>query len=78
MMLPIPRAGILGAFDGIDDALQIDGVVEITQTIATGSTVVPLPEGDRYLGFLFAAGQTSDDVERSLREGYEALTIRVV
>ena len=78
MMLPIPRAGLLAAFDGIDDALAVDGVVEVTQTIPTGSAVVSLPEGDRYLGFLFAAGATPTEVERSLRDGYRALAIEVV
>jgi len=32
-----------------------------------GHTVVPLPEGNRYLGFLFARAETPDHVENAER-----------
>jgi hypothetical protein len=35
--------------------------------------VVPLPEGDRYLGFLFARGEAPAPVEAALREAHTAL-----
>jgi hypothetical protein len=34
---------------------------------------VPLPEGDRYLGFLFAAGDDPGSVEAALREAHGLL-----
>ena len=34
-----------------------DGVVGLEISIARGRAVVPLPEGDRYLGFVFARGR---------------------
>ena len=34
-----------------------------------------LPEGDRYLGFLFARGDTPAEVERSLRAAHACLEI---
>ena len=37
------------------------------QTIPAGRTVRPLPEGDRYLAFLFARSPTPDAVEHALR-----------
>jgi hypothetical protein len=37
--------------------------------------VVPLPEGDRYLGFMFARGASPDAVERSLRDAHGLLRI---
>jgi hypothetical protein len=46
-------------------------------TIARGRPVVPLPEGDRYLGFVFAPGRTPAAVERSLREAHRCLDIRI-
>jgi len=73
MMLPIPRAGILRAVHGREDAERVPGVEEITITIPLGTPLVPLPEGDRYLGFAFARGETPADVERSLRAAHQAL-----
>jgi hypothetical protein len=37
--------------------------------------VVPVPEGDRYLGFLFARGEAPADVEAALRAAHDALEI---
>ena len=38
---------------------------------------MPLPEGDRYLGFLFARGDTPADVEAALRAAHAALEIDI-
>jgi hypothetical protein len=38
---------------------------------------VPLPEGDRYLGFLFARGETSAAVEAALRAAHARLDVRI-
>jgi hypothetical protein len=38
---------------------------------------VPLPEGDRYLGFVFARGLTAEAVECSLREAHARLRVRI-
>jgi biotin carboxylase len=77
MMLPIPRAGTLRSVGGRDRALAVPGVVGVEITIPVGQDVVPLPEGDRYLGFLFARGDTPDTVEAALRAGADALDIVV-
>jgi hypothetical protein len=39
--------------------------------------VVPLPEGDAYLGFLFARGKTPDAVEAALREAHRRLSFDI-
>jgi hypothetical protein len=67
MMLPITRRGTLVEVRGRDDALAVPGVVGLEITIPPGREVVPLPEGDRYLGFLFARGDTPAIVEQTLR-----------
>jgi hypothetical protein len=77
MMLPIPRAGVLRAVGGPDAALAVDGVVGLDVTVPIGTEVVPLPESDRYLGFLFARAATPDAVEAALRAGAAALDIVV-
>ncbi|MHB8295989.1 MAG: ATP-grasp domain-containing protein [Acidimicrobiales bacterium] len=77
MMIPIPGAGRLEEVAGLDDARAVDGVVEVDITIARGSRVVPLPEGDRYLGFILARGAAPEGVEASLREAHSRLSIRL-
>ena len=57
MMIPIPGAGILRGVEGKEEALAVEGVEEVEVTIHPGGRVLPLPEGDRYLGFIFARGR---------------------
>ncbi len=73
MMIPIPHAGILREVRGKADAERVSGIEEVTISIATGQKVLPLPEGARYLGFIFARGNTPESVEDSLREAYRRL-----
>ncbi len=75
MMLPIPRAGTLRAVDHRERALAVPGIVDLDITIPIGAAVVPLPEGDRYLGFLFATGASPVEVETSLRAGAAGISI---
>jgi biotin carboxylase len=77
MMLPIPRAGILREVGGKEVALAVPGVTGLDITVPPGRDVVPLPEGDRYLGFVFARGDTPADVERALRAAHAALQIDI-
>jgi biotin carboxylase len=67
MMLPIERAGVLKEVRGRDHALAVDGVVGLEITVPPGRTITPLPDGDRYLGFLFARADTPAAVEAALR-----------
>lgn len=77
MMIPIPRAGKLARFDGIAAARKVPGVEEVVQSIPLGQTLVPLPEGSRYLGFIFARGEDPAAVEKALREAHRRLEIVV-
>jgi hypothetical protein len=77
LMIPIPAAGTLVGIGGVDRALAVEGITEYDQTIADGRPVQPLPEGSRYLGFLFATGASPDDVERSLRSAHSRLIIDI-
>ena len=54
LMLPIGAGGILAEVAGRERALAVPGIVGIELTIAPGRRLVPLPEGNRYLGFVFA------------------------
>lgn len=73
MMLPIPRAGVLRGVGGIDEARAIAGVEDVVITAELGRDVVPLPEGDAYLGFLFARANDPEEVEAALRAAHAHL-----
>lgn len=73
MMIPIPRGGVLEEVRGQEAAKAVSGIEEITITIHLGQEVVPLPEGSRYLGFIFARGETPESVEAALREAHRRL-----
>jgi biotin carboxylase len=77
MMIPIPQAGMLVEVAGQEEASAVPGVGGLAITIACGRPVVPLPEGDRYLGFLFARGLTAEAVESALRDAHAQLRIRI-
>ncbi len=72
-MIPIPREGIYTAVEGLDQAKAEPGVEDVIITAKHGQKLVPLPEGNSYLGFIFARGETPDDVERSLRTSHRRL-----
>ena len=75
MMLPIPGAGVLDDVRGQDVARAVPGITGMEITVPRGRRVVPLPEGDRYLGFLFARGNTPEVVESALRRADDALEV---
>jgi biotin carboxylase len=77
MMLPIPRAGVLHAVGGVEQARAVPGIVDVTISIPLGQTVVPLPEGNRYLGFVFARCQTAAAVEAALRDAHGRLEFAI-
>jgi biotin carboxylase len=75
MMIPIPAAGVLRSVRGIEAIAEVEGVTEVTITVAQGRPIRPLPEGDRYLGFIIARGDSPADVEGALREAHGLLEI---
>jgi biotin carboxylase len=77
MMLPIARAGTLREVRGVGAARAVPGVEDVRITIPRGRRLVPLPEGDRYLGFLFARAATPAQVEAALRGAHAALAVVV-
>ena len=76
-MLPIPHAGILRGVHGVDAAESVAGITGVTISVPVGEAVRPLPEGDRYLGFVFARGDGAEDVEASLRSAEALLDVEV-
>ena len=74
-MLPVARPGILRAVEGKADALAVSGVTGLTITIPPGQRVRPLPDGDRYLGFVYAEADTPADVEEALTAAVARLRV---
>lgn len=77
LMIPIPRAGRFAGVGGVDAARAVPGVVDIQIIVAPGRPIVPVPEGNRYLGFVFATGALPEDAERALRRAQKHLDIRI-
>jgi biotin carboxylase len=77
MMIPIPKRGVLRCVEGQDEARAVPGVTGLEITARVNYPIMPLPEGAAYLGFIFARGNTPDEVEAALREAHERLRIRI-
>jgi len=75
LMLPIPAEGVLEAVNGQSEAKAVFGIQGLEITIPNGHWVKPLPDGDRYLGFMFARGPSPEAVESTLRDAFDRLDI---
>jgi biotin carboxylase len=73
MMIPIPKAGVLNAVQGLHEAKATRLVEDVVISAHVGQEVVPLPEGWQYLGFIFARGDAPADVEDALRVAHSLL-----
>ena len=77
MMIPIPQAGMFQGVDGLEAASSIAGITGIEITAQKGYTLKPLPEGNSYLGFIFAEAASPQLAEEALRQAHDCLAIRM-
>lgn len=77
MMIPIAHEGVLREVEGVAAARAVPGIEGLEIAIPMGEFIEPPPEGDRYLGFIFARGGTPSGVEAALREAHSHLQIRI-
>lgn len=77
MMIPIPREGIYQDVTGLEAAKAVSAIEDVIITAKQGQKLVPLPEGNSYLGFIFARGQRPDEVEAALRRSHAQLAFEV-
>ena len=77
MMIPVPGAGVLRDVVGIEEAKRVPLIESIEITAHRGQELVPLPEGARYPGFIFARGDSPVAVERALRAAHVRLRFEV-
>jgi biotin carboxylase len=73
MMIPIPRGGVLEEVRGLDVARAVPLIEDVTISLHKGQEVVPLPEGSRYLGFIFSRAAGPAEAEAALREAHRHL-----
>jgi biotin carboxylase len=73
MMIPIPRGGVLEEVRGLDAARAVPLIEDVTISLHKGQEVVPLPEGSRYLGFIFSRAAGPAEAEAALREAHRHL-----
>jgi biotin carboxylase len=77
MMIPIPGEGLLKRVEGVEEAAAVRGVEEIDITAQLNYPIVPLPEGESYLGFIFARADTPAEVEAALRAAHGKLRFHI-
>lgn len=77
MMLPIAEAGLLRRVEGLLDAVKIEFIEDIEISRQSGYELKPLPEGNSYLGFMFAQAPTAAQAEQALRDAHRCLKVVV-
>lgn len=75
LMIPIPKAGILKRVEGLLQAQRIPFINDVTIDVREGYELIPLPEGNSYLGFVFAEAPTVAEAEQALRDAHNCLNI---
>jgi biotin carboxylase len=73
MMIPIRRGGVLEEVRGLPEARAVPDIEDVTISAHLGQRLVPLPEGSRYLGFIFSRAATPERAEAALREAHGRL-----
>ena len=63
--------------DGGAWGLDIACIEDVTISILAGERLVPLPEGNRYLGFIFARGPDQRAVTHALRQAHGCLEFEI-
>lgn len=77
MMIPIPGAGILKAVHGTEQAAAVSHITGLEITAKLNHSLIPLPEGASYLGFIFARGDHPAQVESALRLAHQCLHFEI-
>ncbi len=74
MMIPIREKGLLKRVEGLLDAGRVEHIDKVDIIIREGHELIPLPEGNQYLGYIFASADTAEQVVSAIRQAYAKLT----
>jgi len=77
LMIPVPEKGILKRVEGLLEASKIEFIEDINIQLREGYELIPLPEGNSYLGFVFAKAPSFEQVEMALRKAQACLNVVV-
>lgn len=77
LMIPTPGSGVLASIEGEAAVRAIPGITGLDFTTVPGSRVLAPPEGERYLGFVYARAGTPELVEKALREAMRKLDVQL-
>jgi len=69
--------GVLRRVTGIETARGIADIEDVIISIPLGEILVPVPEGNKYLGFIFASGDAPESVEAALRAAHDELEFTI-
>jgi biotin carboxylase len=72
-MIPVPRAGTLRGVSGVDEAKRVAHVEDVVITAHVGQSLEPLPEGNRYLGFVYARAEHVETAVAAVRAAHAKL-----
>ncbi|MDH3591722.1 MAG: ATP-grasp domain-containing protein [Planctomycetota bacterium] len=76
-MIPVVRGGTLERVRGIERAAAEPGIGGVDITARPGDVLVPLPEGNRYVGFVWARADTATTARRIVERALSRLTVVV-
>lgn len=77
LMIPVTKKGILKRIEGLLEAGKVEFIEDINIQLRDGYELTPLPEGNSYLGFVFAKAPSFEQVEHALRDAYSRLNVVV-
>jgi biotin carboxylase len=77
MMVPVPRAGTLVAVGGVSDARRVPWIDDVVITAHPGQKLEPLPEGNHYLGFIYAWADDAATAVAALRAAHAKLAVEL-
>ena len=73
MMIPVREKGLLKRVEGLLEASRIKHIDKIDIIIREGHELQPLPEGNQYLGYIFASAEKPEQVTAAIQEAYACL-----
>jgi biotin carboxylase len=77
MMIPIPSSGLLKKISGVEEAASVPYIEGVEITVKVGGSIVALPEGSSYLGFIFARAADPATAEAALRQAHQRLHFEI-
>jgi biotin carboxylase len=77
MMIPVPKSGMLEKVEGEEQARAVAGVEDVNITTRLRDFIAAWPEGSSYLGFIFARGNSPEEVESALRQAHGLLKFEI-